>query len=46
MRTKKITFNSVLSNDIKPRLRPENKAEKHKQPIIMQIETHTGKKFS
>lgn len=36
------TFNSVLSNDIRPKLRPEKRAEKHKQQRIMMIANHRG----
>ena len=37
-----VTLSSVRSNDIKPKLRPENKAEKHKQQTIIMIANHTG----
>lgn len=41
-----VTFSSVRSNDIKPKLRPENKAEKHKQQTIIIIASHRGKSIS
>lgn len=41
-----VTFSSVRSNDIKPKLRPENKAEKHRQQTIMIIASHRGKIIS
>jgi len=37
-----ITFNSVRSIDIKPKLRPENKAEKPKHVTMMIMASHTG----
>lgn len=40
------TFNSVRSNDIKPKFRPENSAEKHKQQQIIMMANQTGTNIS
>lgn len=36
------TFNSVRSNDIKPKLRPENRAENIRHPTIITILSQIG----
>lgn len=36
------TFSSVRSRDIRPKLRPEKRAEKHKQQQIMMTATQIG----
>lgn len=37
-----LTFNSVRSNDINPKFKPENSAEKHKHPTMMMMANQSG----
>lgn len=41
-----IIFRSVLSMDMRPRFRPENKAEKQRQPMMMMIDMYDGNSLS